>query len=162
MAEPGAARIITKSQNNLGRDLQVIVRRARIEPWERTFQVLRQSCESEWAAVYPQHVVSQWLGHSESVSRKHYLVVSDHFYELAAGMGDQGEAQSAADCAAVGSRIGPQRAAKEQIIEGSGSAEMLGNTVKTREKQTAPPGTRTPDPLIKSLWVNSYPLMYSA
>ena len=58
------------SRNNLHRTMHAILKRAGIEPFERCFQVLRQSCETEWSEGFPQHAVSAWLGHSEAVSRE--------------------------------------------------------------------------------------------
>ena len=53
----------------------------------------------------PQHTVSAWMGHSETVSRRHYLQIPDELLEKAAG---QGAAKSAAKCAAVDSRTPSQ------------------------------------------------------
>ena len=84
--------------------VQGILRRAEIDPFGRCFHVLRQSCETEWAARFPQHTVSAWLGHSERVSEQHYLMVTDELYDLASGRA----ARIAAKSAAAGSRTDSQ------------------------------------------------------
>jgi hypothetical protein len=86
--------------------VQGILKRAEIEWFGRCFPVLRQSCETEWAARFPQHAVSAWLGHSERVSEKHYLMVTDELSDLAAGR--------AAKSAAAGSCTDSQGAAKQE------------------------------------------------
>ena len=140
-APEGEPRIVPLSRNNLHRTLCVILKRAEITPFDRPYQVLRQSCETEWAQEFPQHAVSAWLGHSEEVSRKHYLLVPDELFERAA------------KSAAVGSRIGPQRNANCVEAESRVPVDDTGNTAcasANGDSGTAPPGTRTPDPLIKS------------
>ena len=64
----------------------------------------RQSCETEFVKQLPQHAASEWMGHSETVSHEHHRRVTDDLLDRAAGIVNNGE-QSAAKCAAVGSRI---------------------------------------------------------
>ncbi len=66
------------------RRLASIVTRAGVPAWNKLYQTLRQSCEIEWAMMFPQHAVSAWLGRSEAVSRKHYLQVPDEIFDRAA------------------------------------------------------------------------------
>jgi len=68
-----------------------IIRRASVEPWERLWQTLRQSCEKEWAMHLPQYAVSRWIGHSITVSGKHYAneVPDELFIRAAGGVPDQ-------------------------------------------------------------------------
>ena len=63
--------------------MQGVLKRARINPFGRPFQVLRQSCETEWSEHFPQHAVSAWLGHSEAVSRNHYLMITNDMWKRA-------------------------------------------------------------------------------
>ena len=96
-AGEGEERVITLSRNNLRRGLQVIARRAGIPPWEDTYQTLRRSCEVEWAQSYPQFAVSRWIGHSITVSGKHYAnSVPDELFDRAASEGLAEAAQKAA------------------------------------------------------------------
>jgi hypothetical protein len=46
---------------------------------------------------YPQHVVSQWIGHSVAVSLRHYVQTPDYLFDMAAA----GTPLRAAKCAAV-------------------------------------------------------------
>ena len=69
---------------------QVVMRRAcdaaGVEQWQRCWQTLRSSCEVEWAATFPQYAVSRWIGHSITVSGKHYAnAVPDELFARAAG-----------------------------------------------------------------------------
>lgn len=115
-AEDGQERVLGLSRNNLHRTLHVILRRAGIEPFKRCFQVLRQSCETEWSDQFPQHAVSAWLGHSEQVSRDHYLQVTDEMFDRAIrSVGNDSNrpaGKSAAECAAVDSRTDSQTVAR--------------------------------------------------
>jgi hypothetical protein len=57
------------------------------------FHNLRASRETELAAQFPIHVVCAWIGNTEMIAAKHYLQVTDEYYEQAA----QTPAQSGAD-----------------------------------------------------------------
>jgi len=85
-AEEGALYVITKYRQrnaNLRTQFERILKRAGIEPWERLFQNLRASRETELANEFPLHVVTAWLGNSEKVASKHYLQVTDSHFEQA-------------------------------------------------------------------------------
>ena len=61
------------------------VARVGIELWDGLFQTLRASCEQEWAMTLPQYAVSNWIGHSITVSGKHYTnAVPDELFDNAA------------------------------------------------------------------------------
>lgn len=60
-----------------------IIERAGLIPWPKPFQNLRATRETELVEVYPSHVVVSWIGHSETVARKHYLQVTDANFEWA-------------------------------------------------------------------------------
>jgi len=61
--------------------------RAGVEPWSRLWQTLRSSCEKEWAMTFPQYAVSKWIGHSITVSGRHYAnAVPDELLDKAASM----------------------------------------------------------------------------
>ena len=57
-----------------------IIHRAGLVRWPKLFQVLRRNCETDWAQVYPQYVVSYWMGHDITVSDAHYLQVPIELY----------------------------------------------------------------------------------
>jgi hypothetical protein len=71
-ADEGQEQIITMPRNNLHRGLRLIVGRAGINVWSDLYQTLRRSAEIEWAQTLPQYAVSMWIGHSITVSGKHY------------------------------------------------------------------------------------------
>ena len=85
-APEGQEQIITlKPGGQLGRALRRIVRHAGVEVWKDTFQTLRRSCEKQWAETFPQYAVSKWIGHSITVSGKHYAnSVPDELFDRAA------------------------------------------------------------------------------
>jgi len=65
-------------KNNLWRDFQVIRKNAGgVKPYKKWCQTLRKNREQDWNEKFPSHVVSEWMGHSETVARSHYLKVDD-------------------------------------------------------------------------------------
>jgi integrase len=86
-ARPGEEQVVPRklvSRNNLEVRLKSIIRRAGLRPWAKPYQVLRRNRETDWAQVFPQYVVSAWMGHNMSVSEKHYLQVPEELYRTAA------------------------------------------------------------------------------
>ena len=77
----GATTILTLSVSNVRRKLPAIIADAKLKPWEDMFQTLRRSCETHFVSMgHPEHAVSTWLGHSNQVSKDHYLMItSDAF-----------------------------------------------------------------------------------
>lgn len=71
--EEGEPRLVTIPQcGATTRRLRDIVTAASVAPWKKLWQTLRSSCEREWAMTLPQYAVSKWIGHSITVSGKHY------------------------------------------------------------------------------------------
>jgi integrase len=94
-AEAGSVYVVTKTRDagsNWRTTFEKIIRRAGLLPWDRPFQNLRASRETELAAIHPLHVVTKWIGNSARVAQKHYLQVTDADFERAA----QGGAESGA------------------------------------------------------------------
>ena len=83
-------------------------RSAGIEPWERLFQNLRASRETELANEYPLHVVTAWMGNTEKVASKHYLQVTDAHFEQAL------RAKSGATSDANVSKVAPHDSAADR------------------------------------------------
>lgn len=78
------------------RRVRSIWKRAGVEPWKRLWQTLRQSCEKEWAMTIPQYAVSKFIGHSITISGRHYAndVPRELFDRIVnAGDGDAEKAQ---------------------------------------------------------------------
>ena len=109
-AETGEERIVTLGRGGqLHRRLQAIVKTTGVEPWPRVFQTLRSSCEKEWAMDFPQYAVSKWIGHSITVSGKHYAnAVPDELLDRAAGLNETQAVQNAAQHAAASARTASQ------------------------------------------------------
>lgn len=84
VAEEGEKRVCPISKHGMWRNFQVYRKRAGLEKWKDAFKVMRRNCETDWAQVYPQYVVSAWIGHGIEVSARHYLQVPEELYEKAA------------------------------------------------------------------------------
>lgn len=85
-AEPGARWVITRYRDtnaNLRTQLLRIIRKAGMVPWEKPFQNLRSTRETELLERYPIQCVVAWLGNSEPVARGHYLQVRREYIEAA-------------------------------------------------------------------------------
>jgi hypothetical protein len=64
-----------------------ILARAMMQPWADCWQTLRRSCEIEWAQTHPQYAVSRWIGHSISVSGRHYAnSIPNELFDRASGL----------------------------------------------------------------------------
>jgi len=68
---------------NLRTQMHRIIKRAKLKPWQRVFQNMRSTRETELAEHFPMHVVS---GNTESVAVEHYLqTTAEHFDRAAKG-----------------------------------------------------------------------------
>lgn len=83
-AVPGQHSVCGLSANNLRRDFAAIRKRAGLPEWAEPFQVMRRNRETDWAKRFPQHAVSEWLGHDIAVSAKFYLNVTEDLYQRVA------------------------------------------------------------------------------
>jgi hypothetical protein len=54
------------------------------EPWEKPFQNMRSSRESELVDQFPLPVVCKWIGNSPKVAEQHYLQQLEKDFERAA------------------------------------------------------------------------------
>ena len=83
LADEGDEFVITRYRSqdaNLRTQLQKIIRRAGLEVWQKPWQNLRSSRETELVETFPVHVAAAWLGNTEAVVNKHCLHVTDaHF-----------------------------------------------------------------------------------
>jgi integrase len=85
-AADGSVFVITRyrsTNQNLRTEFNRIVKRAGIIPWQKPFQNLRSTRETELMETYPSHVVCRWIGNSEAVARKHYLQTTDEHFAKA-------------------------------------------------------------------------------
>lgn len=90
-AEPGEQRLVTmRGSGHVRRNMEAAIKRAGVTTWDKLFQTCRASCEQEWAMTFPQYAVSRWIGHSITVSGKHYANnVPDELFDKAAGDREQ-------------------------------------------------------------------------
>ncbi len=87
-AEPGTEYVITRYRDknaNLRTQLERIIQRAGLSPWEKLFANLRATRATELVADgWPEYKVCEWLGHTEAVAKKHYWQVTDEDFQKAA------------------------------------------------------------------------------
>ena len=84
--------VTIRGQGRIMKQVRAICARAGVELRARLWQTLRASCEKEWAMTFPQYVVSKWIGHSITVSGRHYANdVPDELYKQAARTGMQAQ-----------------------------------------------------------------------
>ena len=72
---------------NLRTEFARIVVRAGLAVWQKPFQNLRSSCETDWLEMFPGRIaaVAGWMGHSPTVAMRHYAqVLPQHFGGAAA------------------------------------------------------------------------------
>jgi integrase len=85
LAEPGARHVFVRRRGeNLATTGNRIIERAGLDPWPKTFQNLRSSCETDLVARFPLHVACIWIGNTAGIAVKHYLQVTEEDYQRAA------------------------------------------------------------------------------
>ena len=67
-------------------EMNRIIERAGLKPWEKTFQNLRASRRTELEERFPRHVCDAWIGHSSKVAETSYLQVTPDHWALGASM----------------------------------------------------------------------------
>jgi integrase len=85
-AAEGAVYVINRYRcrnQNLRTQLLRILRKAGVKAWPRLFHNLRATRETELAAQYPIHVVCAWIGNTARIAAKHYLQVTDDYFDRA-------------------------------------------------------------------------------
>jgi integrase len=94
----GEDRLLTiTSIDSRTRFMRRLMAKANVEPWDDLWQTLRRSCEIEWAQTYPQYAVSRWIGHSITVSGRHYVnAIPDELFDRVAGRPASPQATEAA------------------------------------------------------------------
>lgn len=66
-------RLVTiRSAGGRRRKIVKIIADAGVEPWADAWQALRRSREIEWMQEWPPYAVCRWMGHTISVSARHY------------------------------------------------------------------------------------------
>lgn len=128
LAEPGATHLITRYRDpnqNLRTTFAKIIKRAGLTPWPKPFHNLRASRETELMEQFPAHVVCKWIGNTEAIAAKHYLVVHDEHFAQAL----RGGAKSGAS--------GGERALQTQVQHTSACARADPQNGKNSKKNGA-------------------------
>lgn len=73
------------SSDNYQKIRDAITRSGQV-PWKRVRQNLRASCENDLLELFDERLVTQWIGHSVSVSRDHYQKLRPSDYQKAIAM----------------------------------------------------------------------------
>lgn len=136
LAGEGDEFVITRYRSqeaNLRTQLQKIIRRAGLEVWQKPWQNLRSSRETELVETFPVHVAAAWLGNTEAVANKHYLqVTDDHFAKAVKGGAESGavDAKSGAQAAhfptqqpAASSRVDTKKPLTESGVTRSSASD---------------------------------------
>lgn len=69
---------------NLRTQFLKILKRAGVPAWNRLFHSMRATRQTELEREYPLHVVCAWLGNTEAIAKKNYLLVTEDDYQKAA------------------------------------------------------------------------------
>ncbi len=128
-AQDGSEWVITRSRDsdiNLRTQLGRIAGRAGLTLWEKPWQNMRATRQTELNEVYPSHVVAKWMGNTESVANEHYLMLTDEHFERVAGVSEK-PAQKAAQYKPETVRNGskPSDAVKTKIADLTGKTGDL-------------------------------------
>lgn len=62
-----------------------IIKRAGLELWDKPFQNLQSTRETELAEKFPLYIVCKWIGNTELIAAKHYQQKADEHFQAAAG-----------------------------------------------------------------------------
>jgi integrase len=81
-APAGQVKVVTLDRP-ARRQFHHIIERAGLIVWPRTWQALRQSCQTQWDQEYGIFVSSQWIGHNVDVAAKHYSMIPDDVWTRA-------------------------------------------------------------------------------
>jgi integrase len=99
-SKPGQSKVITiysEDNSNLRTQAERILKRAGVKAWPKLFTNLRSSRETELVETFPLHVVTEWLGNSPEIARKHYLQVTEEHYRMGAEKGGLNRGQTEAE-----------------------------------------------------------------
>jgi integrase len=88
-AEEGSKRIFPSltPEANLRTQLHRLCERADVTPWQKDFQNLRLSCETDWIDEHGLATACKWSGNTPEVAAKHYHIVREEQFAKAAKRG---------------------------------------------------------------------------
>ena len=117
---------------NLRTTFLKIIRRAGMVPWDKPFQNLRASRETELLESYPIKTVTAWLGNSPKVALKHYAMVTPEHWARATESQTPGSVKNPArNPAQQQQEMG--RTVQRQENEGSCKSSICGDLRDTAE-----------------------------
>jgi integrase len=129
-APDGAVYVIQRYRHknaNLRTQFERIIRRAGVEPWQKPFQNLRASRETELTAQFPLHVVCRWIGNSPAVAHAHYLQTTEADFQRAA--------QGGAESGALAAQNGAQNQAQRVSAVSRDDTQICGNSLRGKGLQ---------------------------
>lgn len=98
--EPGDEmfpRFRDKTRTALANRLERLCRKIGVFMWEKPFQNMRASRETELLEKYPIHVVAKWMGHSPKIALEHYAqIVKEHHAAAVSGAPDASDSKGTA------------------------------------------------------------------
>lgn len=82
-APEGQDKVITDVyEGNLRRDFLAILKRAKLDTFDKPIHSLRKSCITDWAGRFPMHVTKEYSGHASiATTDTYYTKVSDSDYD---------------------------------------------------------------------------------
>lgn len=148
-ADEGAEFVITRYRNsnaNLRTQLLRIIDRAGVERWEKPFQNLRSTRETELAEDFSMHVVCTWIGNSQPIAMQHYMQVTDEHFERACrgNKQEKGEAKAAQNAAQTTHETARShrkhgREERSEAVEPSTDIAEVRRTSRYVENEKVPP-----------------------
>jgi integrase len=143
LAHEGAVHVISRyrdTNKNLRTRMFRIIHRAGLEPWPKLFHNLRASRETELAAEYPIHVVCEWIGNTERIAAKHYLQVTEDYFERAGRGGAKSGAEVVQNPVQSALVSGWQESREVmQVLEKQELRQALSNVCKSLQTPRLPP-----------------------
>ncbi len=142
-AEPGTTYIIAKhriASANLRTTLERICKRAGVQLWERAFQNMRASRETELTQDYPLHVVTAWIGNSAPIAVRHYLQVVDSDFDRASQRGTESGTVAAQNQAQQpAARFGKESQETQKAPENQGFLPIVASQCDSAQEYILPP-----------------------
>jgi len=149
--EPVITRI-KSPKSNLRKMLLTAVKKAGLPIWPRAFQNLRASCEMDFNEVVPIYTAAEWMGHSATVSEKHYVRTRGEHFERVTKLLASTETTDAKSNAVMTRNQSPHEAATTcihpqsslQLLLGGGSMRINAEPRRSARKEKVGDGGLEP------------------
>lgn len=73
-----------RKRKSRGWQMEKLMKKSKVT-WQKDFQNLRASCESEWIRDYGIHSATEWTGNSIEVAQRHYCMITPDIWAKATG-----------------------------------------------------------------------------